>query len=519
MNGRLIDWNIGTLQPRFVWDSMGGAVWSIACNVSGSRIISGCDDGSVRLYDCSDPSNSPILLRTLSGHKQRVLSLAWISENRFISGSADGSIRVWSCGDDSHVALESQIQSARFNRHDVLVWSVAAIDDMTAVSGDSSGRISVWDLRTGTQLQTFREVCLSNFLLSISCFPDVQHSADILTVSFSPKSRSIFASGIDSTVIEWRRPSDDSMFVIASRHRLHTHDVASICSAPVIGSTDYVVVSGGVDTALVIFRCQSSQSASFPAPGPTSSSSNSKSGLQHTPIMYRPRKLFPFAASCTSCQGQSSSLTSVTAINADAYMACIAQHQQLQFVQLSNDARCVARMNLNCRSIDEPSNHSTIDTEGDDFGDIDPSLLDGLDDSDFDDDDLMPRDKRARLEDSSAASAPKPPKKPVQKQYRRAYHTRVANLVSESKRSVPHFHPKPAVSEPSSTTEPSSLPSSVVSISLAKDALACSDARRIRVWSTAVRCPCSHISQVSLVPVSDGKFQCAAFVRSHRHRH
>lgn len=50
----IVEWDLVELKPKFITDSYGGAVWSLAISHSGNVLAAGCEDGSVRLFDIDD---------------------------------------------------------------------------------------------------------------------------------------------------------------------------------------------------------------------------------------------------------------------------------------------------------------------------------------------------------------------------------------------------------------------------------------------------------------------------------
>ena len=70
-------------------------VFSAAFDGSRTRVISGSDDNTLRLWDVSDSAN-PRCLSVLEGHSGYVNSAAFDgSGTRVISGSDDGTTRIW----------------------------------------------------------------------------------------------------------------------------------------------------------------------------------------------------------------------------------------------------------------------------------------------------------------------------------------------------------------------------------------------------------------------------------------
>ncbi len=67
-------------------------VMSIAISPDGLRIVSGSNDGTIKIWDAVNES----LLRTLTGHKNTVLNVAFSSDGlQIVSGSWDKTIKIW----------------------------------------------------------------------------------------------------------------------------------------------------------------------------------------------------------------------------------------------------------------------------------------------------------------------------------------------------------------------------------------------------------------------------------------
>ena len=89
---------------------------------------------------------SPALLRVLTGHQDRVNSVALSGDGRYIvSGSDDGTVAVWD--------LQTGARLHELTGHHGGVSSVALSGDgRHIVSGSDDGTVAVWDLQTGARL-------------------------------------------------------------------------------------------------------------------------------------------------------------------------------------------------------------------------------------------------------------------------------------------------------------------------------------------------------------------------------
>ena len=247
LNARLIEWDLTHLVPRHATDSYGGAVWaasiangySLAQQVAAgegasvqsvehsqyaSSVVLACEDGTLRLFDTSDPTTPPSYIKSLSRHTGRALSAVWYDPLTVVSGGSDGSLRVWD------VLSGRNTSRISVGGDKVNVWSVACTEGRI-VSGDSVGVISVWDYHYGTLLQRL-----------------LHHKADVLSLSVTANGATLYSASIDATVSQCQR-LDSGQYVMAAPLRDHTHDV-NVVTVGVAG----VVASGGEDTVLVTRR-------------------------------------------------------------------------------------------------------------------------------------------------------------------------------------------------------------------------------------------------------------------------
>ena len=232
LDGRIVQWNTSLLQPQHVTEGNGSAVWCMSFNSSRDKLAAGVENGFIRLYAVQEGGELDFI-RAVGPHGSRVLSLSWQPSNQFIFAGGTNSIvkryemKRGIC--DMRITLEKQKEK------EIRVWSLVCIDDSHFVSGDSDGKIIIWDSIHGTLVQKFEF-----------------HLADILSVVVSSDRKMIFAAGIDQNVICLKKITPNSSeveWVHSGQVTAHTHDIRAMAL-----SRSNRLVSGGVDTLLVAYN-------------------------------------------------------------------------------------------------------------------------------------------------------------------------------------------------------------------------------------------------------------------------
>jgi len=134
----------------------------IAFMADGRSLVSGWSDDKIRAFL---PQSGRLLYVINDAHGKGVTSLATTSDcGRIISGGEEGEVRVWRLG------RGSQVMDASMKEHKSRVYDIKVTkDDALAVSASGDGSCIVWDLATRT-----RSKCLfdSTLFKSIAFHPD-----------------------------------------------------------------------------------------------------------------------------------------------------------------------------------------------------------------------------------------------------------------------------------------------------------------------------------------------------------
>lgn len=148
----------------------------IAINRSGGVIASGGNDKIIKLWDMDDGK----CIRELPGHSSWVQSLDFSPDQRYLaSGSGDQTIRIWDV--DTGKCLHI------LRGHDRTVRTVKFSPDGTVLaSGSSDQTIKLWDSTTWQELKTL-----------------AGHNGKVWSVDFRPDSKLLVSGSDDQTVRLW----------------------------------------------------------------------------------------------------------------------------------------------------------------------------------------------------------------------------------------------------------------------------------------------------------------------------
>ncbi len=188
----------------------GHAVQSLAFAGGGSLLLSGGDDGVVRVWDVEGGE----MARDWEAHRGWVLDLAVLPGGRLATASNDRTLKVW------EVATGREV--GRMAGHDGAVACVSASPDgRRLLSGGDDQTARLWDARGGRQLLVLEG-----------------HRGPVQRAAFSPDGKLAVTGGNDRTVRVW----DLSTGREARRLEGHNHVVTDATVSP-----DGRVFSGSYD--------------------------------------------------------------------------------------------------------------------------------------------------------------------------------------------------------------------------------------------------------------------------------
>jgi WD40 repeat protein len=131
----------------------------VAFSPEGHLALIGTPDGIVKLWDVE----TGVDVQTFKGHSGAVTGVVFSHDGRLaLTGSEDGTAKLWD------VATGRDLQT--FKGHASQITSVALSSNArTALTGSRDGSAKLWDVATGAQLRTFRD---ENIVWSVAYAPD-----------------------------------------------------------------------------------------------------------------------------------------------------------------------------------------------------------------------------------------------------------------------------------------------------------------------------------------------------------
>ncbi len=152
------------------------AVTSLALLGGDTQVLSGSEDGTMRIWPLRDGASS----LALGGHEAGILSVAVSAKTgRILSASRDWTVRMW----DPVAGLPLGV----FRGHDDVVSALAVLPPgHSALSGSWDGTVQVWDICSGTAGLALHG-----------------HEGAVVAVATSADGERAFSGSVDRTIREW----------------------------------------------------------------------------------------------------------------------------------------------------------------------------------------------------------------------------------------------------------------------------------------------------------------------------
>ncbi|ORY24943.1 hypothetical protein BCR33DRAFT_860029 [Rhizoclosmatium globosum] len=202
-------WSVKTEEGATTLDSHSDYITSVAFSPDSKTVVSGSGDKTVKFWSVETGE----YVKTLVGHSSYVGSVAFSPDSKtVVSGSDDNTLKLWSV--ETGECIKTLVG------HSSSVTSVAfSPDSKTIVSGSSDNflkllsfkkregdmAVKLWSVETGKCIKTL-----------------VGHSSPVLSVAFSPDSKTVVSRSDDNTVNLWSAETGHLIKTVSILHQPST---------------------------------------------------------------------------------------------------------------------------------------------------------------------------------------------------------------------------------------------------------------------------------------------------------
>jgi len=200
---------------------------SVAFSSDGHTLASGNSDGTVWLWDVTDPAHPRQLGQPLTGGAAAVDSVAFSSDGHTLaSGNSDGTVRLWDVTDPAHPRQLGHPLAGGGAR----VNSVAlSHDGHLLASGDYSGTVRLWDVTDPAHPRALGQI--------------LTDGGAVASVAFSPDGHTLASGSLDGTIWLWDVADPAYPSLLGQRLTAGTGAVASVAFGP----DGHTLASGSLD--------------------------------------------------------------------------------------------------------------------------------------------------------------------------------------------------------------------------------------------------------------------------------
>lgn len=177
--GELTEWDLHTLTIKQSVLLTGSASWCMDVNRDEDLIAVGTEEGYLNIYQVDDSGLNYV--KIFDKQEGRILCCKFDHSGDILATGSVDNIRIWDV--KTGHALHRMACGRTESKKETIVWSLAVLKDLTVISGDSRGRITVWDGKLGVQVESFPVL-----------------KADVLAVAVNEEETMFCCSGIDPII-------------------------------------------------------------------------------------------------------------------------------------------------------------------------------------------------------------------------------------------------------------------------------------------------------------------------------
>lgn len=175
--GELTEWDLHTLTVKQSVLLTGSASWCM--DVNRDLVAVGTEEGYLNIYQVDESGLNYV--KIFDKQEGRILCCKFDHSGDILATGSVDNIRIWDV--KTGHALHRMACGRTESKKETIVWSLVVLKDLTVISGDSRGRITVWDGKLGVQVESFPVL-----------------KADVLAVAVNEEETMFCCSGIDPII-------------------------------------------------------------------------------------------------------------------------------------------------------------------------------------------------------------------------------------------------------------------------------------------------------------------------------
>jgi WD40 repeat protein len=229
LDGSLRVWDLQSEQKMGIdWRDGESAVYAIRLSPDGKKIVSGCEDGAVRLWDVDTGK----VIAKWTGHTSRVRSVCWSQDGgTVVSGSDDGTARVWDVESGKTVrAMETGLTA---------VCAVIYSPDTTMIATGGYNYseleyVKIWDAKTGKLVANLKG-----------------HRSQVNCLAWTADGKTLISGS--NSLRTWNTATWEQIAILTG----HTRDIA-------ISPNGRILASASLDNTAQLWNLENSQPIGWP---------------------------------------------------------------------------------------------------------------------------------------------------------------------------------------------------------------------------------------------------------------
>ena len=214
-DGSLRVWNLKTgEQIGDAWLDGESTALTIALSLDGTKVVCGCVDGTVKLWDIDTGK----VIAKWTGHTSYVDSVCWIQDGgRVMSGSNDGTARVWDVESGKTVlTIETGLSEV-----EAAIYS----PDMTMIgtggeSKDLKEFIKIWDAKTGELITNLKG-----------------HTGRVCCLAWTADGSTLISGSFDNSIRTWN--TTWQQIHVLTGHTFAPYRIAISPNGPILASASW----------------------------------------------------------------------------------------------------------------------------------------------------------------------------------------------------------------------------------------------------------------------------------------